>query len=160
MTELVWFLRQHVLPDAFSLLPGGMNSSEARAMLFAIGYQESGFRYRKQVSGPAVGFWQFERMGGVAEILSSSDTANIIRPIAKTLLYAPTPDACYAGIQHNDVLAAVFARLLLYRDPQAMPAKTNPELGWIIYKRNWRPGKPHPDQWPANFKLGWQVVEA
>jgi hypothetical protein len=44
--------------------------------------------------------------------------------------------------------------LLLWTDPQPMP--TSQDAGWQCYLRNWRPGKPHPDQWPRN----WASAEA
>lgn len=161
MDEVVWYIRQNILPAAFSFLPGQMDTPEARAMLFAIGFQESNFRYRRQIGeGPARGFWQFERMGGVAEILQDKVTGPIIKPICKTLVVSTTPAACHEAIQHNDILAACFARLLMYRDSRPLPKKLEgPLVGWSIYRDNWRPGKPHPEKWPANFKKGWTVVE-
>jgi hypothetical protein len=161
MSELVWHLRQQALPAALALLPGQMDTPEARAMLFAIGYQESEFLYRRQLgNGPARGFWQFERMGGVKEILDHAVVGPMIKQVCKTLIIAPTPAACHEAMQFNDVLAACFARLLLYVDPAVLPGRTGGSaLGWKIYLRNWRPGKPGPLRWPRNFKRGWQVVE-
>lgn len=161
MTELVWHLREHTVPAALALLPGRMDSPEARAMLFAIGFQESNFAHRRQMgNGPARGFWQFERMGGVKEILTHEVTGPIIAPICETVLVEPTPVACHEAIQYHDVLAICFARLLLYVDPSPLPSRSQSDLGWTIYKRNWRPGRPYPVMWPNNFLRGWQAIEA
>ena len=48
-----------ILDPAAKLLPG-MDSAKARVMLLAIGLQESRFEHRRQIGGPARGFWQFE----------------------------------------------------------------------------------------------------
>ena len=52
------YIRDVVIPAALHMLPGHMDSPEARAMLLAIGLQESKLTYRRQVGGPAHGFWQ------------------------------------------------------------------------------------------------------
>lgn len=159
MDELVWFMKEQTIPSAMSLLPGKMNTPEAVAMLLAIGFQESNFQHRRQIgNGPARGFWQFEKMGGVHEILTHEVTGSIIEPIARMFLYTPTAASCHEAIQHHDVLAVCFARLLLYVDPSPLPPITNPMLGWKIYLRNWRPGKPHPSTWSENFATGWSYV--
>lgn len=162
--ELIWHVREHTVPAALSLLPGRMNSAPARAMLFATGLQESNFSARRQkvapgVPPPASGFWQFERGGGVTEILASPNTRDMVLPVCKLLLIEPTPSAVHEAIVYNDVLACVFARLLLYRDPRPMPLRTQAAIGWSIYAKNWRPGRPHPENWPRNFEEGWRVVE-
>lgn len=159
MTELIWHIHEHTIPSALSLLPGKMDSREARAMLLAIGLQESLFQHRKQVGGPAKGFWQFEQGGGVKGILTHDITAPIVKPIVEMFLYEPTPASCYAAIENHDVLAAVFARLLLWVDPRVLPSPIQADKGWAIYLANWRPGKPHASKWPRNFELAWSVVK-
>ena len=53
---MIGHILAHVMPAAFSLLPPNMDSREARVMLLAIGMQESRFKHRKQIGGPAKGF--------------------------------------------------------------------------------------------------------
>jgi hypothetical protein len=170
MTELIWYIYRHTIPSALSLLPGDMDSREAKAMMLAIGLHESEFNARRQGgrgtipgNGPARGFWQFERMGGVAEILQSDDTKDYIIPICRMFLYEPTPAICHAAIEHHDVLAACFARLLLRRDPRSNPSPIEIEKGYKIYLRNWRPNPDaaaaHAKDWPGNFKRAWQIVK-
>lgn len=157
--ELVSYVRSRMIPAALDLLPAKMTSPEAVAMLLAVGLQESEFRARRQGGGgPARGFWQFEKMGGVKEILTHAVTGPIVQPIATMCLYAPTPDACHAAIEHHDVLAICFARLLLWVDPRALPTAADPSTGWRIYLANWRPGRPHPDRWADNFETAWAFV--
>lgn len=46
-----------------------MDSAAARCQMLAIGLQESRLQHRRQNGGPARGFWQFEKGGGVKGIL-------------------------------------------------------------------------------------------
>ena len=54
---------------AAALLPPELNTRPAWAMLFASGMQEDRLDARRQIGGPARGFWQFE-LGGIAGVLS------------------------------------------------------------------------------------------
>ena len=67
--NLVEVLRTNVLPG-MALLPDRMDTPEARVMMLAIGLQESRFVHRRQIKGPARGFWQFEQGGGVIGVVS------------------------------------------------------------------------------------------
>ena len=58
-----------IIEPALRILPPMMTSDAAKAMLLAIGMQESRLIHRKQIGGPAMGLWQFERGGGVAGVL-------------------------------------------------------------------------------------------
>lgn len=158
--NLIWHIDAYTIPAAFSLLPGVMTSREARAMMLAIALQESKFHFRRQLgSGPARGFWQFEMMGGVKGVLEHSSTRDIIIPITEMFCFGHTPQACHEAIQNHDVLAACFARLLLWTDPSTLPSPIEVDKGWKIYLANWRPGKPHPLEWPDNFSQAWQIVK-
>lgn len=130
------------------------DSRDARALLFAIGRQESRFEHRKQVGGPARGFWQFEKGGGVKGVLTHKASAASAKKLCEALDVEPTADAVYNALADNDVLAAGFARLLLFTDAAALPA-AKPGLAqeaWAYYKRNWRPGKPHRQTWDKFWK--------
>ncbi len=125
-----------------------MNSREARVLLLAIGFQESDFEARRQMNGgPARGFWQFERGGGVRGVLEHHSTRGIAAGLLGTLQYSG--DAVYDALEHNDVLACAFARLLLWTHPAPIPVDA--PSAWAYYAATWRPGRPRPDEWPANF---------
>lgn len=159
------YVYQYVLPAAFAVLPDAMDSIPAEAFLIAIGLQESGFQHRAQLGGPARGFWQFERAGGVRGVLTHRATKGHIERACHALRYsthiagALADIELHAAIQHNDILAACFARLLLWTLPDALPAKDEPELAWQQYLSGWRPGKPHPETWDAHYAQAWQLVE-
>jgi hypothetical protein len=155
-------VHRFIVPAAYSLLPPEMASDEATAMLLAIGLQESKFRYRQQVNGPARGFWQFERGGGIAGVLRHEVTAPHIRRVLRAQCYAgmsDAPSACHQLVTDNDVIAAVFARLLLWTVPGRLPTRHEPEKGWQQYIAGWRPGKPHRETWDAYFASAWQRVD-
>lgn len=132
----------------FQYLPEKMNTPEAIAMMTAIGLQESRFEYRKQIGGPARGFWQFEEGGGVAGVMRHHSSKRYAENILQEL-EIKKKDA-YDAIAYNDTVAAAFARLLLYTDPNQLPKLSDsPQISWEYYIRNWRPGKPHRETWDA-----------
>lgn len=153
------YIARTVLPAAFSLLPEGMSSPRACALLIAIGRQESDtWKARAQYQGgPARGFWQFEKNGGVVGVLRHANTKEHARRICHLLRVDPAPAPVWTALEYQDVLAAVFARLLLWTDARPLPDADRPDEGWRIYMANWRPGKPHPETWAAHFAAGWAL---
>lgn len=143
---------------ALTLLPRRMTSDAARAMLVAIALQESRLAHRRQVNGPARGFWQFEAGGGVAGVLRHPATAAPIRTVLEALCYDATVATSYAAIEHQDVLAAAYARLLLFTLPAPLTGPGEAERAWIQYLDAWRPGRPHPETWNDCYALGWHAV--
>lgn len=154
-------LLRNAIEPALRLLPDAMDSQAARAMLIAIALQESRAKYRAQIGGPARGYWQFEMYGGVRGVLDHSASQEHIRFVLAALDYSPDAKepACYIAIEHNDILAAAFARLLLWTLPQSLPARTEPASGWAQYILAWRPGKPHRGTWDAFYAQAWDIVE-
>jgi hypothetical protein len=156
---MIAYINAFILPAAFALLPPKMDTPEARAMLLTIGLQESRFSHRRQLgAGPARGFWQFELAGGVVGVLTHRVTKPIVERLLDALLYLPAASACYDALEHNDVLAAAFARLLLYTVPGPLPARFYSEKAWQLYVNGWRPGKPHRETWDAHFVRAWECV--
>lgn len=149
------FIAAHALPAALSLLPEKMDSPEARALVLAIGWQESRFKHRRQIKGPAVGWFQFEAGGGVEGVLRHISTTRLAERACRALVYEPTIETVYEALEHNDVLACVFARLLLYAHPDPLPGAGEEDKAWAYYLKQWRPGKPHPETWPESYAAGW-----
>jgi len=147
-----------VYAAALGMLPAKMNSAEAKAMMIAIALQESRFEHRRQIEGPAHGFWQFEAGGAVYGVLRHEATRDHIRVVCDALCYKPEALTCYYAIEHNDILAAAFARLLLWSLPGKLPARGDAQLGWQQYLDAWRPGKPHADTWPRLFAEAWDSM--
>ena len=158
------------IDPALALLPAKMDTPEARAMLIAIALQESGLTARAQIleagkpwwasrPGAARGLWQFERSGGVAGVLGHPATQSIIYLILDELLYPADAAIAHEAIAHNDVLACVFARLLLWTLPRPLPKRGDEAESWRQYMAAWRPGKPHPSTWSANYSMAWASVD-
>jgi hypothetical protein len=156
--RMVDHVTHYIIPAALSLLPARMDSPSARAMLLAIGLQESRFTHRVQVKGPAHGFWQFELRGGVTGVLQHPQTEDIVRTVLHAQGYPAIPEECYAAIIDNDTVACVFARLLLWTLPGRLPVSTEHELAWDQYLAAWRPVKPHHHTWNPFYTEAWRRV--
>lgn len=141
---------------ALKLLPVKMDSDAARVMLLSIGLQESRFEYRVQktrdpyIPGPAKGYWQFERGGGVYGVMSHPATTDLARQVCEDRGVMFDSPLIHARLEFDDVLAAAFARLLLWTDRAPLPkVDASHDEAWNSYVRNWRPGKPHRETWDA-----------
>lgn len=155
------YLHRSVVPATYTLLPERMATQRATAMLLAIALQESKCIHRRQMGGgPARGFWQFEKDGGVAGVIAHHASRPAIGTVLETLRYPVYADECYRAIEHNDVLACAFARCLLWTLPAALPDRDEPDRAWSQYLDAWRPGTPHPETWAGYFDQAWRVVDA
>lgn len=139
-------------------LPSRMDTPAARLMMLAIQKQEDPEERRYQVvkrtagtlpenivgertaKGPARGLWQFEAGGGIKGVLTHRSSAEYIGGVCEHFAIPKTPTMCWRAVEDNDVLAACFARLLLWTDPKPMPAVGDAEGAFDLYLRTWRPG--------------------
>lgn len=151
-------IRGQAIAPALALLPARMSSPSAEVMLLAIGLQESRFSHRRQVGGPARGFWQFEQGGGVRGVLRHSASREHALAVCRIRNVIATEGAVYAALEHDDVLAAAFARLLLWTDPKALPALGDEQAAWDLYLRVWRPGRPRKEKWAASWSSAQQAM--
>ena len=151
-------LRNGPLAEALLLLPAKMTSPQAEVLLLAIGLQESRFKHRRQIGGPARGWWQFERGGGVAGVLRHPASREHAVRVCDARGVAPVPEQIYQRLEHDDVLAAAFARLLLYTDPARLPAVGEVNASWDLYMRTWRPGRPHRHTWDVLYAQAMEAV--
>ena len=137
-------IRDQAITPALALLPAKMTSPQAELMLLAIGLQESELKYRRQHgNGPARSLWQAEQGGGmVAGLLGfhKQDVQDLARGLCAVRGVPAQARAVWEAIEHDDVLAAGLARLLLYTDPARLPGLGDKEGAWQLYLRTWRPG--------------------
>lgn len=133
-------------------------SREARLLMLAIAGQESAWTDRVQGgNGPAHGFWQFERLGGVVGVLSSKATAQFAYDVC---VASGISDGDSHSVQvwgrmataAGDNIACAFARLLLWTSPAPLPAYGNEAAGWTYYEHLWRPGKPDRERWSVRYQ--------
>lgn len=166
-------VRHSIIEPALLLLPAKMESPQAVVMLLAIGLQESRFTYRRQMgNGPAKSFWQAEQGGGMVTGLLRYRVESV-RDLATGLCavrgVAPTAPDVWNAIEHDDILAAGLARLLLYTDPARLPELGKESAAWDLYLRTWRPGaydRGTPakraelrTKWAANYAAALEVVQ-
>jgi hypothetical protein len=153
-------VRNEIIRATFrEVLPAKFDTPAAAIMLLAIGLQESRFDHRQQIGGPAHGFWQFERRGGVAGVLGHPSSKRYALAACAIRGVPATTDAVYTAIVQDDLLACAFARLLLWTDARALPAPADVEGSWQTYIRNWRPGRPHRTTWDALHAQSVAVLE-
>lgn len=140
-------------------LPAYPKAAEAEVALFAIGYQEDKFLVREQYGhGPAHGLWQFEQGGGVRGVIAHPKTLAAAAAICHARGVEVDPHAVHEALLTDDVLACVFARLLLFSDSAPLPAIGEQDELWKLYLRTWRPGVPRPDDWPESYRLALEVM--
>lgn len=154
-----------LIKTGMSYLPASLNTVNARTQLLAISGQEADWRHRAQIlngggKGPARGLWQFERGGGVAGVMAHKASKAYAQQICALRRVPFTAIDIWRALETDDVLAVVFARLLLLTDPKPLVHATiaNEQASWDIYQRNWRPGKPHRDSWGYYWKEAISVV--
>ena len=154
---MIEILRNDIIPAALSLLPEKMDTPEARAILIAIALQETALRHRRQVGGPALGLLQWE-LPQVGLILRHPVVGPLARNVLATLVYDPGDpphERIHAAMEHNDILQAAFSRLLLWPDAAPLPKRDDVQGSLATYLRVWRPGRPRPETWPANWSAAW-----
>ena len=154
-------LRERAIAPALALLPARMSTNAAEVMLLAITQQEDPDQRRRQwPTGPARGLWQFEQGGGVRGVLNHVSSRQHALAVCKERGVQPDSASVWAALERDDVLAAAFARLLLWTDPKPLPGTNDPHGAWALYERVWRPGKPHPQRWDTRFAAAVRAVAA
>lgn len=151
------------IDKALTLLPRAMTSDEAVTLLYTIGLQESHFEHRRQIvngkpKGPAKGFWQFERGGGCKGVVNHAASRYWMHHVCQIRGVQFNATALWNAVEHDDVLAATAARLLLFTDPRKLPVLGDAQGAWNLYIRTWRPGKPHRHTWDAHYALALLTV--
>lgn len=153
------FLNDIITPGLERLrdLGGPAVTADAKRIMLAIAQQESGAgltaRYQNAPStspGPARGFWQFEQGGGVVGVLEHNGSKTLAKAICDSCVVPAQKEAVWRSLEGHDDLSVAFARLLLYTDPRPLPVTE--QDGWDYYIRNWRPGRPHPENWGVNWR--------
>lgn len=148
------------IAQAMQLLPRNLDNGLARVILSAIALQESELIHRRQLgNGPARGLWQFElgsaqKGGGVRGVYLHKASARMLKDLCAVRGVDANPKVIWAALETDDVFAAGVARLLMWTDRAQLPRTQSG--AWALYnERCWCPGKPHPEDWPANWQAAW-----
>ena len=139
-------------------IAGVPSNDRARVLLVAIAGQESGWNARVQHLGPGHSWWQFERAGGAAGVLTHPASRLKIRAVCAELVIPADLNTVYETMVWNDNLAVAMARLLLWTDVALLPPVGNASDSWLLYLKLWRPGKPRAADWPANYAVSAAAV--
>jgi hypothetical protein len=153
-----------MLPSDFNtrvIIPGVhlfpfQDSPLAQKILLAIAGQESGWLEREQIDGPARGFWQFERPGGVRGVMNHIMCKSRLEAFCAKMEIPFDEYTIFEAIAWCDPLAYVMARLLLWTDPGPLP--TDADTVWELYVRCWRPGKPKPLTWASYYGAAGSMI--
>lgn len=141
---------------ALALLPAPLDTPAARVLLLAITNQEDPRQQRRQSpAGPARGLWQFEQGGGVVGVLRHAASRELALQVCDARGVRALARDVYTHLERDDVLAAAFARLLLWTDPSPLPKVGDVEGAWQLYLRTWRPGAFDRD--PDGLRRRWSV---
>ncbi len=167
-------LRNGPVSEALLLLPARMTSTLAELQLLVTTLQEDPQQHRRQwPTGPARGLWQFEpgteqSRGGIWGVYLHPASRESLRELCVDRGTPFEPEAIYERLQHDDVLAAGLARLLLFTDPARLPGLGDEEGAWQLYLRTWRPGAftrgnatkraALRQRWARNYALALEVV--
>lgn len=132
------------------LLAPRWDTIDSQALLLVIAHHESGLTHRHQINGPAVGWWQFEKGGGTKQIFSTA-----LGRRALSDFHIPLDlDSAHLAVEYNDTIAFVYARLLLFSDPFAIPPYDGSKNDLFqYYDHLWRPGKPRENSFYESVDL-------
>ena len=157
----------HQLMADLVLMP---SSPKADVLVMTIAGQESAWEHRRQIGigqyfpqkVGARGYWQFESTWGGPVALNDVIQKSSLQ-LAAICAYLEIPSdelTLYEAIAWNDTLACAMARLMLWQDPKPLPEVGDKVASWDYYNRNWRPGAPHPQTWPALYDKAVAAVTA
>jgi hypothetical protein len=160
------FLEQIQRPalEAFAACTAIATPPAAQRLLLAIAIQESDLAWRYQRrrlgwAGPARGWWQFERGGGVRGVMRHQRTHKAAEHWCRACAVHWHERAIWRALEGHDRLAAGFARLLLWSDREPIPSSE--ERAWSLYRhRLWRPGKPHRHRWTHSWERAADALDA
>lgn len=158
------FLHRILTPglEVMASVCGVRVSAAATRWLLAVALQKSALEARYQrigsaiLAGPARGWWQFDQGGGVKGVLRHPTSAARAGKLCDWYAVEREPHAVWRALEGHDGLATGFARLLLLTDPRPIPDTV--DTAWICYLRLWRPGKPHPNAWPAHWRAACEAT--
>ena len=143
---------------AMALLPAHLTCAESKAMLIAIAMQSSQFSFRRELMGHDRSFWALGAQTHIKVVAEHELTRGPIAAVCDALCYDTSVFSAYMAVEHNDILACAYARLLLSLVPGKLPSRDQPQLGWDQYLAVWRPSHPRPEPWPVHFRRAWDAV--
>lgn len=144
------FIRNVIRPTLETM---GMWSAESEKLLVMTACHESGgFKYREQVGGPALSYFQIEP--ATLEDVYGRYLARRLDLKAKVDLFKPGGMDALQALRENDAFACAIARVKYWMAPEGLPIVTD-DAGFAYYaKKHWNTelGKATPEKYLADFK--------
>jgi len=156
--EPIKFFKIIVQPAVEYYCPPEWNSIRAYNMQLAIAYQESTMLFRRQINGPARGWWQFE-LGGLKGTEMHKASSKVMHNTWVDLHLPDNLQLRLAALEFCDLWSAVAARCLLRTLADPLPELNQPEEGWKQYIAAWNPGKPRPEKWTTSWAKARSVTD-
>lgn len=142
-----------IAPTLNHLTPYEWRDSAGRDvfMLLVVGRHESGFLERDQIDakkaiGPALGLWQFERIG-YRGVRTHPATSKAVEHARKLLDIPDDDEGGWRALAYCDLWACVLARALLRTVPKELPYFARADVGYSQYDWSWRPSAKRPAAW-------------
>lgn len=137
----------------------GLASPAAINLVTGIGLAESGYRTRRQVGGPALGFWQMEPATEQDCWTNFLDYRPLLAALVCKLSGRREQEITPQLLLNNDLYAAAMCRVKLYRSPKPLPSATCALALSLFHKEvyNTSLGKADPYQ---NVRLFQEAINA
>lgn len=135
-----------VIAPAFASLPVEMDTPQARLLVLATGAQETGYRTREQIGGPARGFCQMQ-YNCVLDVMHNPASGNHVWNLCGVLGITYGSHSIFDALLTNDELALCMTRLAFWCDPRPLPEIGDVLGAWGTYERVQRPGLPSYSRW-------------
>lgn len=147
-------IRRSILNPALALLPESLSGREAEVLLLTTGLAASGFRNRRDARSQGRGYWRAEPDGVmVGGVLRAVQTRDLAVAVCDARQVPPIAERVYSALEHDDVLAAALARLLLWSDPAGLPPLGDEAGAWACYQRHWAVDESDRRSWAIHYRL-------
>lgn len=88
----------------------------------------------------------------VGGVLRAAQTRDLAVAVCDARQVPPIAERVYSALEHDDVLAAALARLLLWSDPASLPSLGDEAGAWACYQRHWAVDEVARRDWPAHYQ--------
>lgn len=182
--DFLTVLNTQLIPSTLALCPSLTWNDQARVLIGAICLQESGGRdVQQEGNGPADGYPQFE-VEAIREILENAATAKMAMqavhasgildfgseqdaqgnqgaagPGVSPLSPSQIATVVHAKFLNFPTLQIVFARLMLWANPNPLPELGDCDDAWNYYDSTWHPGRPRRETWDAYYAQSLNAVQ-
>ena len=136
----------------------GLYSPASLNLVAGIGMVESGYRTRKQIDGPALGYWQMEPATEHDCWVNFLDYRPLLAGLVRKVALPSIPQSYL--LLTNDPYAAAMCRIRLYRSSDPLPDATDAEALCRYWKQKYNSAEGAGQVDAAHIALFQQAIEA